>query len=112
VIEFAGLSNVTIATGNVSEVISTFKQEFKTDHVDMLFMDHWKEHYLSDIKRVEELQLLKKGSVIVADNVITPGCPDYLAYIRQNPVYQSTHHQANLEYSSTTPDGVEVSVQL
>jgi len=38
VIEFAGLSErVTVVTGAVADVISTFKQDFKTDHVDMIF---------------------------------------------------------------------------
>jgi len=75
-------------------------------------MDHWKECYLPDLKRVEALQLLQKGSVIVADNVILPGCPDYLEYVRNNPGYQNTHHQTNLEYSTTEVDGIEVSIKL
>lgn len=50
------------------------------------------------------------GAYIVADNVIYPGAPDYLKYVRNAPQFTSTHHESHLEYSSSIIDGIEVSV--
>ena len=47
----------------------------------MLFIDHWEKFYLPDRRLCEELGLLKKGSVIVADNVDRSGAPEYRKYI-------------------------------
>lgn len=30
-----------------------------------------------------------KGNLVVADNVVTPGAPQYRAYVRQNPRFES-----------------------
>lgn len=38
----------------------------------MLLLDHWEKLYVDDLKVVEELDLLKEGSVIVADIVVCP----------------------------------------
>jgi predicted O-methyltransferase YrrM len=37
--------------------------------------------YLPDIKLIESLNLLHTGSVVLADNVIRPGAPEYMAYM-------------------------------
>lgn len=47
-----------------------------------MFLDHYKPAYLSDLKLCESLGLVKEGSWLVADNVITPGNPPYLGYVR------------------------------
>lgn len=48
-------------------------QETGYDAIDVLFIDHWKELYLRDIKLiVEDLKLLHPGSFVIADNVIYP----------------------------------------
>lgn len=78
--------------------------------VDLFFVDHVKWLYLQDFMLIEQLGYLKKGSVLVADNVIFPGAPDYLKYIRQNTkIYKSTFHASTVEYSEI-PDGVEVTI--
>ena len=41
------------------------------------------------------------GSVIVADNVIFPGTPDYLAYIRSHPGFESEMFEEKLENLNT-----------
>ena len=48
----------------------------------MLFLDHIKPAYLPDLKLCEELRLVTVGSVLAADNVIKPGNPPYLEYVR------------------------------
>ena len=63
---------------------------------DMIFIDHWKELYLKDLKWLEECGAIKKGTVVVGDNIITPGSPDYLAYFKANKNYDSTLYHSNL----------------
>ena len=47
---------------------------------DMVFFD-CKECYLPDLKRFEEAGLIQPGTVVVADNVVYPGAPDFLDYV-------------------------------
>ncbi|KAJ3071475.1 hypothetical protein HK102_006428 [Quaeritorhiza haematococci] len=75
----------------------------------MFFIDHWKDRYLPDLKLIEEKKLLRKGSVIIADNTIYPGTPDYLAYIRAHPQFESKTIESKLEYSDHK-DALEISV--
>jgi catechol O-methyltransferase len=46
---------------------------------------------------------------VVADNIIYPGAPEYLKYIKSSPDWDSTTFDTFLEYS-TKKDAVEVSV--
>jgi catechol O-methyltransferase len=39
----------------------------------MMFLDHYKPAYTTDLKLCEELGLIHKGTVLAADNVIKPG---------------------------------------
>lgn len=50
--------------------------------LDMVFLDHIKPAYLPDLKLLESLGLIGEGTVLAADNVIKPGNPPYLAYVR------------------------------
>jgi len=102
-------NKVKIIVGTAAEILPTLKEKFKIDYVDFVFIDHWKDQYLPDLKRLEENKLLKNGAVLVADNVLFPGAPDYLDYIQKNPKYTTTQHKATLEYS-TIEDAVEVSI--
>lgn len=109
-IAMAGLSErCKIIVGETQSVIPTLLAKIGAKQIDFLFIDHWKQLYLRDLKLSEQHGLLKKGSVIVADNVIFPGAPEYLAYIRNNSHYTCSHHASHVEYSDVV-DGVEVSV--
>ncbi len=44
--------------------------------------------------------------MVLADNVVCPGTPDYLNYIRANLKYSSRFYQAHLEYTRVL-DGLE-----
>ena len=111
IVERAGMSSrVTIIVGKSNEVLPTLKERYNIQAIDLLFIDHWKSLYLPDIKLVEELGLLRDGSEVLADNVIFPGTPDYLAYIRSHPKFTSTYNKLSLEYTPEIEDGVEVSV--
>ena len=49
-----------------------------------MFLDHYKPLYVTDLKLSESLGLVKTGSVMAADNVIKPGNPPYLRYVRMS----------------------------
>ena len=110
IIKFAGLEDVCqIFVGESADVLKTLKDKISAEHVDLFFIDHWKTLYLRDLKLMEKLKLLKAGTTLVADNVIFPGAPDYLAYVRSSTAYKSTFHKAQVEYSEVA-DGVEVTI--
>lgn len=55
----------------------------KAGEVDVVFIDHWEQCYLPDLKLVEELKLFHAGSLALADNTDFPGAPDYLAHVKK-----------------------------
>lgn len=113
IIEFAGLaSRVTVIVGTIESKLSALQSRYRINTIDVLFLDHFKDAYLPDLKLIERSGLLKKGSVIVADNILYPGAPAYADYVRNSPQYESTFYEGFLEYSDKIKDGVEVSVRL
>jgi catechol O-methyltransferase len=83
-IELAGLRVfVRIIVGSSNEsLIKLIKVDKKISQIELLFIDHWKDLYLPDLL-LEELNVLKPGiSVLAADNVIMPGAPEYLEWVR------------------------------
>ncbi|KAJ3382128.1 hypothetical protein HDU84_004602 [Entophlyctis sp. JEL0112] len=85
-IAIAGLSElVTVVVGSAEESLRNLKKDGKVAGVDMLFLDHAEELYLPDFKVCEELGFLRKGAVIVADNVVRPGAPNYRNLVRGHP---------------------------
>ena len=111
IIEFAGLSEqISIIVGSFSVTFPKVVGEI--GNIDMIFIDHKKENYLPDLKLIESF--IDNGTVIIADNVIYPGAPDYLQYIRNNKNYKSTFHETVVEYMKENPikDGIEVSIYL
>uniref|UniRef100_A0A672YNG5 catechol O-methyltransferase n=1 Tax=Sphaeramia orbicularis TaxID=375764 RepID=A0A672YNG5_9TELE len=91
--------------------IPKMRTEFGVETFDLVFLDHWKDRYLPDTKLLEDCGLLRKGSVLLADNVIFPGTPEYLEYVRSSPQYESQYFQSHLEYTKVE-DGLEKSVYL
>ncbi|KAM5193796.1 catechol O-methyltransferase-like [Mantella aurantiaca] len=97
--EFAGLKDkVQILEGNTHDIIPQLKKKYELDTLDFVFVDHWKEKYLPDTQLMEKCGLLKKGSVLLADNVIVPGAPDFLKYVRTCGHYDCTNYPSFLEY--------------
>lgn len=113
VVRVAGLSDrVTHVIGPADASLHRLRELAGRDAADLLFLDHWKDRYLPDILAAEACGALRAGTVVVADNVIYPGTPDYLAHVRAHPRFRSVFHPAQLEYSTDVPDGIEVSVYL
>ena len=89
-VDLAGLSDVVkVVTGASGDALKRLHQEGKlgkgnTGGVDLLFLDHVKPLYVDDLKLCEELGIIKEGTAIAADNVIKPGNPPYLEYVRMS----------------------------
>ncbi|XP_042639220.1 catechol O-methyltransferase [Orycteropus afer afer] len=111
-LEFAGLQDkVTVLVGASQDVIPQLKKKHDVDTLDMVFLDHWKDRYLPDTLLLEECGLLRNGTVLLADNVIVPGAPDFLAHVRRSSHFECTHYSSHLEYSQEV-DGLEKAVYV
>ncbi len=96
---------IKIKIGKASEVIPSL-----TDKFDFVFIDHWKDSYLSDLKLLEKEKKLNKGALIFADNVVLFHLEEYLSYVRNSQKYDSKFIPTLREYSKTQPDGIEISI--
>lgn len=105
-VEWAGLSDrIRFVHGSSTRVIPTLAGPF-----DLVFLDHWKDLYESDLRKLEEHGLIAPGSIVVADNVGDIFDPsDYLDYVRNCGRYTSESREATIEYTSLA-DAVEISV--
>ncbi len=101
-----------IVNGPASTVINLLKPKYNVDHIDLVFIDHTKELYLPDLKVLEASGLLVDGTVLVADNIVYPGAPDYAHYVRNSAHYATKYYKTTLEYSKEREDGVEVSTYI
>lgn len=48
--------------------------------------------------------------MVVADNLVFPGNPEYIKWMESDPDFTFTLHKTKLEYSETIEDAVGVSV--
>ncbi|KAI4613844.1 hypothetical protein J4E83_007446 [Alternaria metachromatica] len=84
-VDLAGLTDlVKVIVGSSDEGIARLAASGQLKQVDLMFLDHYKPAYTTDLKLCEELGLVTKGSVLAADNVIKPGNPPYLKYVRSS----------------------------
>ncbi|KAL3455659.1 hypothetical protein BJX64DRAFT_281930 [Aspergillus heterothallicus] len=84
-VDLAGLSDlVKVVVGSSDASIARLHAEGHLKHIDFMFLDHYKPAYTTDLKLCEELALITPGSVLAADNVINPGNPPYLEYVRKS----------------------------
>lgn len=84
-VDLAGLGDlVTVAIGSSSDCLRRLQRDSTLQHIDLLFLDHLKPLYTTDLKLCEELHLVGPGSVYAADNVVKPGNPPYLEYVRSS----------------------------
>lgn len=84
-IRLAGLDDVVkVEVGSSDASIMRTYKSGVLKHIDMMFLDHYKPAYTTDLKLCEELKLVTPGSVLAADNVIKPGNPPYLEYVRSS----------------------------
>ncbi len=114
----AGVADrVTCVVGTIGDggpTLNTLETEygFAAGTLDFLFLDHDKDAYLPDLRSVMERGWLHAGSVVVADNVLFPGAPEYRAYMRQQEgvSWETEEHKAHVEYQKLMRDLVLESV--
>ncbi|OCK74710.1 catechol O-methyltransferase [Lepidopterella palustris CBS 459.81] len=86
-VDLAGLADIVkVVVGSSDVSISRLHAAGDLARIDLLFLDHYKPAYTTDLKLCEELRLITSGSVLAADNVIKPGNPPYLEYVRSSVV--------------------------
>ncbi|XP_073721857.1 transmembrane O-methyltransferase homolog [Misgurnus anguillicaudatus] len=108
VIRLAGFDEdmVELIVRPSDEVIPRLREDYGVEHLDLVFMDHWKRCYLPDLQLLEGSGLLGEGSLIIADNVIFPGAPNFLRHARRSGLYELRVHRATLEYIRGIRDGM------
>ena len=83
--DLAGLSDVIkVIIGSSDISLKRLHTNGTLHRINMMFLDHYKPAYTTDLKLCEELGLVGPGSVLAADNVIKPGNPPYLEYVRSS----------------------------
>jgi catechol O-methyltransferase len=116
-IEHAGVSDrVTFVVGTLGDGGKTLRElserhGFDAGSLDLLFIDHDKDAYLPDLKRIVEAGWLHPGSVAVADNVKFPGAPEYRAHMKaeEGKRWNTEEHATVVEYQNLIPDLMLVS---
>ncbi|KAJ5757362.1 uncharacterized protein N7511_006056 [Penicillium nucicola] len=82
-IALAGLSEtVTVLVGTAAELLRGLVARKEIGLVSMVFVDHWKDVYLSDLRLLEGLGAVGVGSMVIADNIIFPGAPEYMEWVQ------------------------------
>lgn len=88
-LDLVGLGDVVrIVEGPSSSSLKTLRETLNMPRplkFDLIFIDHLKPLYTNDIKILEDEGLIGEGTCVVADNVVKPGNPAYLSYVRASP---------------------------
>lgn len=93
--DLAGLSDIVkVVVGSSADSIKRLHGEGALTHIDLMFLDHYKPAYTTDLKLCEHLKLVTPGSVLAADNVIKPGNPPYLDYVRSSVAKKREQYKA------------------
>jgi catechol O-methyltransferase len=104
-------SRVTVLVGTLDDdgkTLDALAQQhgFTPGSLDFVFIDHAKDAYLPDLRRILERGWLRRGAIVVADNVKMPGAPAYRDYTRaqEGKLWRTTEHEAHVEYQSLLKD--------
>ena len=102
------LTTVVGTLGDGGATVERLESEhgFAKGSVDLVFVDHDKNAYLSDLQLIVEREWLHVGSVVVADNDKFPGAPKYRAYMREaeGRQWRSIEHATHAEYQTLLKD--------
>ena len=89
-VDLAGLSDIVkVIVGRADESLRSLHASGQLARLDMLFLDHVEDQYVADFQVCEGLALLRKGTLIVADNVVRPGAPEYRRFVRSHTGLES-----------------------
>jgi len=82
-IDLAGLRDfVHVLVGRSDVSLDKLFKSGEVKKIELMFIDHYKPAYTTDLKLCEHLGMIQPGSVLAADNVLYPGNPPYLEYVR------------------------------
>jgi len=120
IFSYAGFADkVQILKGKLAkDAIPEVGKLLKGVPVDVVFMDHFKESYLEDLIQMEKLGIVGEGTVLLADNVIYPGAPEFLGYVStRKGRYETKLLVAKFEYEQKwkpdwTPKADAISVSI
>ncbi|KAG1701013.1 hypothetical protein DVH05_011257 [Phytophthora capsici] len=106
IVSFAGLEDqVTIIEGAFSDQL----QNLQGKAVDIYFIDHDMSLYVADTKNILKSGTLRPGSLLIADNMIIPGAPEYLKFVDEHPHLKPVLHKVPLDFlNGWFNDGVSV----
>jgi catechol O-methyltransferase len=99
---------VTVVDQDMYGGVSSLKE---TGPFDLVFFDQEMDEYLPDLLFLEKNNIVRKGGVVVADNILYPGAPYYLAHMQEaarQKHYRSVLYHTYKEYTDI-PDTVIVS---
>lgn len=102
---YCGLADrVEVIRGPANRSLPQFFEPF-----DLVFIDHYPENYFADLSMIERLGLVRRGSMVITDNVVLfeNQIGPYLRHLRHKSHYNSTLHQP-----APGSDGIEVSIRL
>jgi len=110
--DIAGVgSRITVVQGHLQSAetvaqLSTMIKRMPSSAVDFVFVDHFKEAYLPDLKVILRQGWLRPGGVVVADNVLFPGAPDYKKFMEENEgrLFKTKAYKTFVEYQDKIPD--------
>ena len=80
---------ITVVHGRTDDTIRALRSEYSVDKLDFVIIDHNKWTYVPDLKILEEERLLRKGTVLVADDCLWPYGTEYLDYVENDPRYET-----------------------
>jgi catechol O-methyltransferase len=109
-VEFAGLSSkVSFIKSKAEHAINDLDRSF-----DLIFIDHAKKRYFPDLLLLENSGLVKKNTIIFADNVglFKSDMTEYFKHVRDSNFYTSSNIGSKLEYRDSIYDAVEISVRI
>lgn len=92
--------------GHDTNLVDTLQKELtlsQLDTIDVLFIDHDKDSYRSDLMKLEASGLIRCGARVIADNVIFAKIDDYLRFVQkrqQDGVVATKTVKCNVEYSN------------
>lgn len=118
ILTHAGVQDrVDVVVGSLGDggaTLDRLRQQIKPGELDLVFVDHAKEVYLSDLHLILDAGWLHPGSVVVADNVRFPGAPDYHAYMtaEEGKRWRTRTHETHAEYQTLIKDIVLESTLL
>jgi len=112
IFDHAGVADrVTIVHGTLSDGGKTVAalqnvHGFAPGKLDFAFLDHAKEAYVPDLELILRAGWLRRGAIVVADNIKLPGAPEYHAYMKANEGkrFRTREHQTHAEYQTFFKD--------